>query len=117
MCRPAAWKHVEHAVEIGGEHAAPLFSVRVDEGVTSAAANAGIGEAASTGRTAQRLPAIAIDGGASLTSQMRVRPCRTIGHARRAFLFFSALRAPDRDVAPGSASACAMPSPRPPLRR
>jgi len=46
MWRAAALKHVEDAVEIGGEHAAPLFFAAVDEGVPSAAADAGIGEAA-----------------------------------------------------------------------
>ena len=37
---------MEDAVEIGGKHVAPLFLGAVDEGVTSAAADTGIGEAA-----------------------------------------------------------------------
>src|SRR3954454_24384907 len=39
-------EHMEYAVEIGGEHVAPLFFGAVDESAASAAANAGIGETA-----------------------------------------------------------------------
>jgi hypothetical protein len=39
-------KHVKYAIEIGGEHAAPLVLGAVDKGVPSAATDAGIGKAA-----------------------------------------------------------------------
>src|SRR5712664_47104 len=97
-------KYMENAVEIGGEHAAPLFFGAVDEGVPSAAANAGVGEAAvdpaeSLKRRGHRR---FHRGGIGDVADASVGLAGAIGHGRGGVLVLLGIAAPDRDVASGS---------------
>src|ERR1700730_18477791 len=92
---------MEYAIELGSEHGPPLFLGAVDEGVPSAAANAGIGEAAID-------PAEPLEGsrhrgfnrgGIADVADAAIDHAGTAGHRRRRVLVLLGVAAPDRDVA------------------
>ncbi len=96
-------KHVEHAVEIGGEHAAPLFLGAVNEGVSSAAADASIGEAAVD-------PAEPVQGGRHRgcdrgciadVADAGIDLAGTTGHGRGGIFVLLGVTGPDRNIAAG----------------
>src|SRR3954447_7802226 len=94
-------KYVEDAVEIGGEHATPLLFGPVDEAVSSATADTGIGKAAID-------PAKPLNGGGHRRFDRRgiadiadaaVDLAGATGHGRGGIVVFLGVTAPDRHVA------------------
>ncbi len=96
-------EHVEHAVEIGGEHFSPLVLGAVDEGAPAAAANAGIGETAvDPAEGFQRGGHRRLDRiGVTNIADSCVGLALGTRHGRRRGLVLVGVAAPDRDVAAG----------------
>ena len=96
-------EHMEHAVEIGREHAAPLFFGAVDEGVPSAAADAGIGKAAvDPAERVERRGHRGLDrGGIADVADAGIDLAGAAGHGRGGVFVLLGVAAPDRDVASG----------------
>ena len=117
MWRAAAWNTWKTPSRLVANMRAPFFLGAVDEGVPSAAADAGIGKAAVDPAERSSVAFIAaLTEAASLTSQMRVSTLPgEPAMVAAALLFFSALRPQIETLQPAAASACAMPRPMPPL--
>ena len=96
-------KHVEHAVQISGEHAAPLLFGAVDKGVPSATADAGIGEAAiDAAEPVERGGHRCLDRGRiGNIANAGVNLAAAAGHRRGGVSVLVGIAAPDRNVAPG----------------
>src|SRR5882672_5632749 len=94
-------KHVEHAVEIGREHLAPFVLGAVDESAPSAAADAGIGEAAvDPAEGVERGLHGVLDGGwIGHIADAGIDLARAGRHGRGGAFVFFRIAAPDRDVA------------------
>ena len=94
---------MEDAVEIGREHAAPLFFGALNEGVASAAADSGIGEAAidPAERLERRGHRRFHRGGIGDVANAGIDLAGAAGHGRGGILVLVGVAAPDRDVASG----------------
>ena len=87
-------EHMEDAVEIDGEHFSPFLVGAVDEGPPSAAADAGIGEAAvdPAERVERAFNAALTEAGSATSQTCGSDLAGTADHGWRGVLFFSALR-------------------------
>ncbi len=96
-------KHVEYAVEIGGEHGPPLFFGAVDEGVAAAAADPGIGKAAvDPAEPLQRRRHRRFHrGGQADIADASIDLAGRAGHGRGGAFVLLGVAAPDRDIAAG----------------
>ena len=92
---------MKDAVEIGSEHAAPLFLGAVDEGVPPAATNAGIGETAiDPAEPVKRGGHYGFHrGGIGDVADAGIDLAAARGHGRRRARVLVGVAAPDRDVA------------------
>src|SRR6266852_490308 len=94
---------MKYAVEIGGEHAAPLLFGAVDKGVPSAAADAGIGKTAvDPAEPVERRGHRRFDrGGIADIADPGIDLAGAASHGRGGAFVLVGVAAPDRDVAPG----------------
>ena len=108
---------MKDAVEIGREHAPPVVLGAIDERVSAAARDAGVGEASVDPAKGERVAANACSIAArSVTSQARASTGAPKPESSAiASPFFRALRPQIETAQPARASALAMPRPMPPL--
>jgi len=91
-------EYVEHTVEMVANMVRHLFFGAVDEGMSSAAADAGVSKTASTRPNASSVAAIAaLTEAGSLTSQIRVPTLRRSRHGCSGAFVLVGVAAPDRE--------------------